>query len=113
MPVRSAGILLHRERGGFKEVFLVHPGGPFWKNKDTGAWSIPKGLVGREEDALAVLSVIAPLRRFDGRFRFPDHAASRMRSAMMPRARKRWLRELVGMFRLRRERGYRWFRSSS
>jgi predicted NUDIX family NTP pyrophosphohydrolase len=34
------------------EVFLVHPGGPFWKNKDTGAWSIPKGEFNEEEDPL-------------------------------------------------------------
>jgi predicted NUDIX family NTP pyrophosphohydrolase len=40
---RSAGILLHRRRGGAHEVLLVHPGGPFWANKDAGAWSIPKG----------------------------------------------------------------------
>jgi predicted NUDIX family NTP pyrophosphohydrolase len=40
---RSAGILLHRERDGVREVLLVHPGGPFWANKDAGAWSIPKG----------------------------------------------------------------------
>ena len=39
----SAGILLHRRRGGVVEVFLVHPGGPFWVKKDKGAWSIPKG----------------------------------------------------------------------
>ncbi len=39
----SAGILLHRQRAGALEVLLVHPGGPFWKNKDEGAWSIPKG----------------------------------------------------------------------
>ena len=35
------------------EVFLVHPGGPFWRNKDDGAWSIPKGLYERNEDPLA------------------------------------------------------------
>jgi predicted NUDIX family NTP pyrophosphohydrolase len=39
----SAGILLHRERDGAREVLLVHPGGPFWARKDVGAWSIPKG----------------------------------------------------------------------
>jgi predicted NUDIX family NTP pyrophosphohydrolase len=39
----SAGILLHRERDGAREVLLVHPGGPFWARKDAGAWSIPKG----------------------------------------------------------------------
>ena len=43
MPKLSAGILLYRRRGELVEVFLVHPGGPFWKNKDEGAWSIPKG----------------------------------------------------------------------
>jgi predicted NUDIX family NTP pyrophosphohydrolase len=52
MPNRSAGILLHRRRISSTEVFLIHPGGPFWKNKDAGAWSIPKGIVGPEEDAL-------------------------------------------------------------
>jgi len=43
MPKQSAGLLLYRIKRGFLEVFLVHPGGPFWKNKDLGAWSIPKG----------------------------------------------------------------------
>jgi predicted NUDIX family NTP pyrophosphohydrolase len=42
-PKLSAGILLYRFRGGQLEVFLVHPGGPFWRNKDAGAWSLPKG----------------------------------------------------------------------
>ena len=40
---QSAGILLYRMRVGIAEVFLVHPGGPFWARKDAGAWSIPKG----------------------------------------------------------------------
>jgi predicted NUDIX family NTP pyrophosphohydrolase len=39
----SAGLLLFRRRGGSVEVLLVHPGGPFFRNKDAGAWSIPKG----------------------------------------------------------------------
>jgi predicted NUDIX family NTP pyrophosphohydrolase len=39
----SAGILLYRRGNDGLEVFLVHPGGPFWANKDEGAWSIPKG----------------------------------------------------------------------
>lgn len=39
----SAGILLYRRRAGVPEVLLVHPGGPFWKNKDDGAWFLPKG----------------------------------------------------------------------
>lgn len=40
---KSAGILLYRQKNTHPQVFLVHPGGPFWKNKDLGAWSIPKG----------------------------------------------------------------------
>ena len=49
---KSAGILLYRRRDSGIEVFLVHPGGPFWANKDDGAWSVPKGLVDRGEDPL-------------------------------------------------------------
>ena len=41
----SAGILLFRKRGGATEVLLIKPGGPFWRNKDAGAWMIPKGMV--------------------------------------------------------------------
>ena len=49
----SAGILLYRRRGGELEVFLVHPGGPFWAKKDLGAWSLPKGELEEGEDPLA------------------------------------------------------------
>jgi len=52
MPKKSAGILVYRVRSGEAEVFLVHPGGPFWARKDAGAWSIPKGEF-EIEDALA------------------------------------------------------------
>jgi predicted NUDIX family NTP pyrophosphohydrolase len=54
MPKLSAGLLLYRPReaAGW-EVFLVHPGGPFWRRKDLGAWSIPKGEVAAGEDPLA------------------------------------------------------------
>jgi predicted NUDIX family NTP pyrophosphohydrolase len=44
-PPLSAGILLFRERGGRTEVLLIKPGGPFWRNKNAGAWMIPKGAV--------------------------------------------------------------------
>jgi predicted NUDIX family NTP pyrophosphohydrolase len=47
----SAGILLYRWIGPRLEVLLVHPGGPFWRNKDEGAWSIPKGEMDEGEDA--------------------------------------------------------------
>jgi predicted NUDIX family NTP pyrophosphohydrolase len=50
--VISAGLLLYRRRGDAVEVFLVHPGGPFWARKDDGAWSVPKGLVSDGEDEL-------------------------------------------------------------
>jgi len=46
----SAGLLLFRRRGGAVEVFLVHPGGPFWAKKDAQAWSIPKGEVAAGEE---------------------------------------------------------------
>lgn len=48
----SAGILLYRREPEL-QVFLVHPGGPFWAKKDLGAWSIPKGELGEGEDPLA------------------------------------------------------------
>src|SRR5918992_5639271 len=47
----SAGLLLYRRRGEL-EVFLVHPGGPFWAKKDLGAWSVPKGEFIEGDDAL-------------------------------------------------------------
>jgi predicted NUDIX family NTP pyrophosphohydrolase len=50
MPTTSAGILAFRRKYGRIEVLLVHPGGPFWRNKDLGAWSIPKGEYGPGED---------------------------------------------------------------
>lgn len=53
MPKESAGILLYRRHRGVTEVFLVHPGGPFWKKKDAGAWSIPKGEANSGEERLA------------------------------------------------------------
>jgi len=50
---QSAGILLYRFEDDSLEVFLVHPGGPFFKNKDAGVWSIPKGEFLNDEDALS------------------------------------------------------------
>lgn len=52
MPKQSAGILLYKKVNNQLEIFLVHPGGPFFKNKDDGAWSIPKGEFVDDEDAL-------------------------------------------------------------
>ena len=53
MPKQSAGILLYRIRNKTLELFLVHPGGPFFANKDHGAWSIPKGEFENDEEPLA------------------------------------------------------------
>lgn len=52
MPKHSGGLLLYRRRHDL-EVFLVHPGGPYWARKDAGAWSIPKGELDPGEDPLA------------------------------------------------------------
>ena len=58
-PPHSAGILLFRERDEVTEVLLIKPGGPFWRNKDVGAWMIPKGKLEAGEG-----SVDAALREF-------------------------------------------------
>ena len=50
---KTAGLLLYRIRGSAVEVFLVHPGGPFWAKKDEGAWSIPKGEFADDEQPLS------------------------------------------------------------
>ncbi|GIU98519.1 MAG: DNA mismatch repair protein MutT [Actinomycetota bacterium] len=52
MPRTSAGLLVYRRGSGGVEVLLVHPGGPLWARRDEGAWSIPKGEHGPEEDPL-------------------------------------------------------------
>lgn len=49
----SAGILVHRMRAGGPEILLAHPGGPLWRRRDHGSWSIPKGLIEPGEDPLA------------------------------------------------------------
>src|ERR1700690_2483137 len=53
MAKESAGLLFYRKHQGNLEFLLVHPGGPFWKNKDSGAWTIPKGEIQPGEEPLA------------------------------------------------------------
>src|SRR5438874_474058 len=53
MPKISAGLLMYRKRNAELEFLLVHPGGPFWRKKDAGAWTIPKGEIEEGEEALA------------------------------------------------------------
>ncbi|MDB5198900.1 MAG: hypothetical protein JWO92_863 [Chitinophagaceae bacterium] len=60
MTSKSAGILLYKNNNNALQVFLVHPGGPFWKKKDAGAWSIPKGEFTDGEKALE-----AAIREFE------------------------------------------------
>lgn len=52
MPRVSAGLLMYRIQEGQLQVLLAHPGGPFFRNKDDGAWSIPKGEIEPGEDLL-------------------------------------------------------------
>jgi predicted NUDIX family NTP pyrophosphohydrolase len=52
MPRVSAGLLMYRIQEGELQVLLAHPGGPFFKNKDEGAWTIPKGEIDQGEDLL-------------------------------------------------------------
>lgn len=49
----SAGMLLFRRGAAGLELFLAHPGGPFWKGRDAGAWTIPKGVLDEGEEPLA------------------------------------------------------------
>jgi predicted NUDIX family NTP pyrophosphohydrolase len=52
-PRASAGLLMYRQRGPVLEVLLAHPGGPFFKNKDDGHWTIPKGEIESQEESLS------------------------------------------------------------
>lgn len=52
-PKTSAGLLLYRRTLAGLEVFLIHPGGPFWAKKDDGVWTIPKGLAEADADLLS------------------------------------------------------------
>jgi predicted NUDIX family NTP pyrophosphohydrolase len=60
LPITSAGILLYRRGEAGLEILLIHPGGPFWRGKDIGAWMIPKGGVEPGEEAAT-----AALREFE------------------------------------------------
>ncbi|MEO8406358.1 MAG: NUDIX domain-containing protein [Chitinophagaceae bacterium] len=57
MKKKSAGILLYRMNNKEIEVLLVHPGGPFWKNKDEGSWTIPKGEADDDNEELLATAI--------------------------------------------------------
>jgi len=77
-PPLSAGVLLFRNRGGETEVLLIKPGGPFWRNKDAGAWMIPKGAVEPGE-----MPAEAALREFE------EETGTRLSSVPFPLAKIR------------------------
>ena len=60
MPEISAGLLMYKFVDEKLKIFLVHPGGPFFRNKDNGYWSIPKGLIEKDEELLS-----AAIREFE------------------------------------------------
>jgi len=78
MALHSAGIILYRRSGETVEVLLIHPGGPFWRGRDEGAWMIPKGAIEPGEDAS-----LAALREFEEevgtRLNGPPHHLCRIR----------------------------------
>jgi predicted NUDIX family NTP pyrophosphohydrolase len=74
-PPLSAGILLFRKRDGETQVLLIKPGGPFWRNKDEGAWMIPKGALEPGESAAE-----AALREFE------EETGTRLSSVPFPLA---------------------------
>lgn len=65
---KSAGLLMFRRAGGGLEVLLAHPGGPFWRRKDEGAWTLPKGEYHEPEDPLD-----AARREWQEETGFPSH----------------------------------------
>ena len=68
MAKLSGGLLMYKFEHGQLKVFLAHPGGPYFKNKDAGVWSIPKGELEGEEDKLS-----AAIREFEEEIGFrPD-----------------------------------------
>ena len=78
MPKLSAGLLPFRRSEGFLQVFLVHPGGPFWARKDLGAWSIAKGEPSPDEDPLqAAIREFREETGFDPRGPFQELGQSR------------------------------------
>ncbi len=78
MPSLSAGILLYRRGAEQLQVLLIHPGGPFWRSRDEGAWMIPKGGFEEGEDSLA-----CALREFE------EELGTRLEGSPWPLARVR------------------------
>jgi len=87
MAKRSAGLLMYRRKGGELEVFLVHPGGPFWAGKDAGAWTVPKGeYVEGEEPLDAAKREFAEETGFEAKGEFIDLGTVRQTSGKIVNA---------------------------
>jgi predicted NUDIX family NTP pyrophosphohydrolase len=87
MAKRSAGLLMFRRKGGKLEVFLVHPGGPFWSGKDAGAWTVPKGeYVEGEEPLDAAKREFTEETGFEARGEFIDLGTVRQTSGKIVNA---------------------------
>lgn len=87
MAVESAGLLMYRRKDRVIEVFLVHPGGPFFAGKDLGAWSIPKGIIHENEDALeAAKREFQEETGFNAEGRFIPLSAVKLKSGKVVRA---------------------------
>ena len=87
MALESAGLLMYRRKDRVIEVFLVHPGGPFFAGKDLGAWSIPKGIIHENEDALeAAKREFQEETGFHAEGRFIPLSAVKLKSGKVVRA---------------------------
>ncbi len=87
MAAESAGLLMYRRRNGLLEFLLVHPGGPFWKNKDAGAWTIPKGEIQSAEEPLqAARREFAEELGFEPKGQFAELTPIRQKSGKLVRA---------------------------
>src|SRR5690348_7533496 len=83
MGKKSAGILLYRFKNNLLEIFLIHPGGPVWKNKDNGAWMIPKGEFTDEDPLAAAKREFKEETGFDPPQKFIELTPIRQKSGKM------------------------------
>lgn len=83
MPRKSAGLLVYQIKNGFVEVFLGHPGGPFFSKKDLGVWSIPKGEFASEKPLDAAKREFAEETGFKIKGKFTELRPVKQKSGKM------------------------------